>query len=293
MNLSDIYNITLSKNNYIWHQFLSKFAITFPFVLLAEVNLIIFSFTLLLFLDTVLGTMYAIKTQTFQLSRFKQVFLKAFLYFSIIIAARLVEYSILGFYETTKITEVVILFICFTEFLSILEKMALFKLPIPKKELLYKVMFFFKLETAQKMILHSELKQEIDRDMRLLTIKYIKIAKTKKVREFLSIHFNVWENFMLTDLFAINYSKNTADVMLEINMLFRKSTDLVISQLNKNKKFKTLLPEYLKILDTTYTNRIEEIEKILNSDMQNETKALRIASTFVSSQYKVLNNYIE
>src|SRR6056297_3365527 len=93
-----------------------KFIYTLPLMLLIEVSAVVYAFILLLFLDTLTGTIYSLKTGTFRSRRFREALLKLMLYFIIIFSSRLIEFTISPLLSTTKITELVILVIAITEF---------------------------------------------------------------------------------------------------------------------------------------------------------------------------------
>jgi toxin secretion/phage lysis holin len=94
-----------------------------------QTNLIILF--LMITMDTITGSIYAMTTRKFNSKGLKRGLIKLTTYFASILVVRLLELGISSLFSTTSITLFMISYLLFTEAISVLENLTLLGVPIP------------------------------------------------------------------------------------------------------------------------------------------------------------------
>lgn len=269
-----------------------KFILTFPFILLSDVKLLIYAFIILLFIDTLLGTLYAIKTQTFRSSRFRESVFKFLLYFLLIITTRVLEHIIAPIIDTTMITQMVILIIAITEFSSILENLIALGVPLPKKQIMYTIVNLFQYKGGKEYIEYRESINNIKRDFSLLSTKYLKLIKRQRTKDVLKMKFSVWEDTVFSEILNVDFSRPNHEIATELNLIRKKALYDYSDLLSKNKINMKYAEEYDKSHRFKMTEVWQDIQEVIFSDKIKEPKdkQIKVCSIIVQALYNDLNH---
>lgn len=108
-----------------------KIALSIMLSLFTPVQVFIFVMFFMVFLDTITGTVCAIKMKRFNSRAFRKNFKKIMIYSTCIITIRLVEIGALSNLNTTALTQITAGFLILTEAISIIENLSILGLPVP------------------------------------------------------------------------------------------------------------------------------------------------------------------
>lgn len=225
----------------------------------------------LILIDTISGIAKGKKYHSFSLKRFSNLLIKIVTYTASIFTVRLLEVGIASLYETTLLSQLIIVYLILAEVTSVLENLTLLGVPIPSN-FIPKLLSQIKIQgihnlknTADE---HYKQKSEI-KDIIKLQIPEI---KDDQMQQSILIYFNFWEK-VLTDIDSLFKEDENID------SIYFKLTFLIHISINE------INIQWLKEgIPTQYIIKINEKNKRVVADLSKKIEKILYGSHSINSK---------
>lgn len=232
---------------------------------------------IMIIIDTLCGSIYAVKIKKFRSSKFKKFLPKLITYFLAVIVSRLLEIGLSELFETILITKIIIGFLTLTEAMSIMEKLTLMGVPIPSG-LLNFILKAIKKLTLGDLFTEATAIQEYINEMNDMINYQVPNIHPDELQEMVLIKLEEWKRAI--SLIDVQFSNNET---INNELLFLRLTGIATatSSLVEEKWEKAGIPaDYISKVNKNHRPRVDNwttsIKEIcMNSDkLENKKKAV-------------------
>lgn len=240
----------------------------------------------LILIDTITGIAKGKKYHSLSLRRFSIVLIKLATYTASILTVRLLEIGIAGLYDTTLLSQLILVYLILAEVTSILENLTLLGVPIPSDFIPFllsqiKIQGIHNLKNTPGK--YYKQKSEIKEIIKL----QIPEIKDDQFQKSLLIYFNFWEQILSEIDSLLKKEENVENIYFKLLLLIHLSINEINIQLIKedipsqyilaiNEKNKTIINDLSK-----------KIEKILYSQQSMNSKQEQIKYLILVSIYQI------
>ncbi|WP_163195864.1 phage holin family protein [Clostridium thermarum] len=244
---------------------------------------------IMIIMDTITGSIYAIRTRKFCSAGLRRGFKKILFYSLCIIVIRLLEIGIISLITTNLLTNLIISFLIINEAISSLENLTLLGVPLPFG-LTNFIIKQIKNETVKELVLSGMNKHEYIYEINDMLNFNLPNIKDSNYKSMLEIKFNEWAQ--LLDYFDAQF-KNIYSENNEI-LYFRVSTliNATIARIRDKWRAEGIPDSHINFFNEWHDPRVvklrSNINEICTSDFDMEKKKSLIIEKFITALYQTL-----
>lgn len=246
---------------------------------------------LMILLDTITGTLYAIKMQKFSSTGLKKGLKKILFYSLFILVIRLVEIGISSLYSTTILTNVIASTLIVIEATSSLENLVLLGVPLPKGITDFILKQISSIPISNLVLSSNQRQYYYDEINDMLNI-ILHTIEEKNFRRLLEIKFEEWSNL-------VNHVDVDFDSIYSDNkeiLFFRISTLVSATRLRIRDRWQKELipPECMKSFDNwheiKFTNWLATLKITCSTDNDKEKIKIQIIEKLIIFLYTTVTD---
>lgn len=240
----------------------------------------------LILIDTIFGTAKGKKYHSFSLKRFSIILFKLITYTASVLTVRLLEIGIASLYETSLLSQLILVYLILAEVTSILENLILLGVPIPSNFVpillsQIKILGVHNLKNTSSE--HFKQKSEI-KDIIKLKIPEIKDGQLQKA---LLIYFNFWEKILIDIDNLFKEDENVESIYFKLTLLVHLSINEINIQWLKEEIPSQYIMAFNEKNKTITIDLCNKIEKIFHSQNSMNSKQEQIKYLILVSIYQI------
>lgn len=258
--------------------------------MLAPFKVSFFILCVMIFIDTISGSVYAAKIKKFSSRGMRKALKKVLVYYICILVVRLMEIGIASILETDILTIVMISFLIITETASVLENLTLLGAPLPGK-LTNFIIEQIKSPAVKDLFSAGINKKEYIGEILEMTQFHLPNLQDDNIRKMLDIKFQEWAQFVNIIDYQFNSSLDSKEILY-----YRVSNliDVTFERINEKWKHEDIPDNCINAFSIwhapTVKRWMKDIKAVCYSDDDQEKKKTQIIEKVIILLYQTLTD---